>query len=161
MELLNLALSLEEDLQSFYKKQAKLHEGNSLQTVFQLLEKEEEKHTEILRSYSEKLVLPLEDSCILSEVQPIFKEIPDFKSDIKEIPSQLDAYRMALEKEIQSLKFYKDLRDSSQEEQSKKVFDYLIQQEDTHCIILEELVKLVTRPEEWVESAEFGLREDY
>ena len=68
---------------------------------------------------------------------------------------------MALEKEQESLKFYQDLYAVASEEQSKTVFQYLINQEDKHCVILEELVKLVSRPDEWVESAEFGKREDY
>ena len=161
MELLSLALTMEEDLQNFYLKQAELHQGNSLQTVFELLAKEEEKHVEILMSFADKIDLPLKDSDIISEVRPIFKELADFKSDIKLYATQLDAYRMALDKEVESLNFYKNLHDKSQEEQTKQVFRYLIQQEDRHSIILEELVKLVTRPEEWVESAEFGLREDY
>jgi rubrerythrin len=161
MELLSLALALEEDLQNFYLKQAQLHQENDLHIVFELLAKEEEKHVEILMNYADKIDLPLMDSDILSKVRPIFKEMADFKSDIKLYATQLDAYRMALDKEVESLNFYKDLRDKSEGEQLKQVFRYLIQQEDRHCIILEELVKLVTRPEEWVESAEFGLREDY
>ncbi len=161
MELLSLALTLEEDLQSFYQKQAELHQGNSLQIVFELLAKEEEKHVEILMSHADKIDIPLRDNDILAEIRPIFKEISDFKSEIKLYATQLDAYRMALDKEIESLNFYRDLQNKSSEEASKQVFGYLIQQEDKHCIILEELVKLVTRPEEWVESAEFGLREEY
>lgn len=161
MELLDLALSLEEDLQKFYQEQAKLHEGNSLHTVFCLLEQEEINHARILRSYQEDLSIPLSETDILRNVQSIFKEMKDFKNVIKEIPSQLDVYRMALEKEEESLQFYTELRDKAKEESSKKLFSYLMKQEDKHCIILEELVKLVNRPEEWVESAEFGLREEY
>ncbi len=161
MELLDLALSMEEDLKNFYHRQSEIHEGNSLRIVFQLLEREEEKHAEILRSYSDRLVLPQEDSDILSTVRSIFRDNDDFKSEIKDNPSQLDVYRMALQKEEESKKFYEDLGKKATEQQSKKVFEYLTRQEDTHCIILEELVKLVNRPEEWVESAEFGIREDY
>lgn len=161
MELLSLTLTMEEDLKNFYLKQAKLHQGNSLQIVFELLAKEEEKHVEILMNFADKIDLPEMDSGIISKVKPIFKEMSDFKSDIKLYATQLDAYRMALDKEVESLNFYKDLYDKSEEEKLKQVFHYLIQQEDKHCIILEELVKRVTRPEEWVESAEFGLREDY
>lgn len=161
MELFELALSMEMDLKDFYHKQAGIHEGKSLSIVFQLLEKEEEKHAEILRNYSDKLVIPLKDSDILARVHSIFRDNKDFRSEIKDIPSQLDVYRMAQEKEEQSKKFYQELSDTASEEQSKKVFEYLIKQEDIHCIILEELVKLVNRPEEWVESAEFGIREDY
>lgn len=161
MELLEFALSMELDLKDFYKKQADLHKGNCLNTVFTLLAEEEDKHAAILRSYADKIVLPLTDSNILSDVRSIFKQIKDFTLEIKDIPSQLDVYRMALEKEEESKKFYQDLCDKSSEEQSRQVFEYLTAQEDKHCIILEELVKRVSRPEEWVESAEFGIREEY
>ncbi|MBH1939611.1 ferritin family protein [Mobilitalea sibirica] len=161
MELLDLALSLEYDLQGYYRKQAELNEGNSVQAVFTLLQKEEEKHAMILKSYADKIELPLTDSNILSEVQAIFKDLPDFKSEIKIMATQLDVYRLALEKEEQSKEFYQELFDRSSQEQSKKVFGYLINQEDKHCVLLEEFVKRVSRPEEWVESAEFTFREPY
>ena len=49
----------------------------------------------------------------------------------------------------------------SNDPQSKMLFHFLIQQETRHVNLLEELVKQVKRPEEWVESAEFGTREEY
>jgi rubrerythrin len=161
MKILELALSMELDLEKFYREQAELNKENSLKVVFMMLANEEENHAKIIKANADKLTLALEDSNILSEVKSIFKNMVDFTSDIKDLPNQLDTYRMALEKEQHSLKFYKDLYNDASEEQSKKVFHYLMKQEDKHCIILEELVKLVTRPEEWIESAEFGEREDY
>lgn len=161
MKLLELALSMEQDLKDFYEKQADLNKENSLYKVFMLLAMEEEKHAEILRSYSSEIELPLSDSMILDDVKPIFNELDDIKSDIKIIPNQLDVYRIALKKEEESLIFYQDLSDKATDERSKKVFGYLIKQEDNHCILLEELVKRVTRPEEWVESAEFVETEEY
>lgn len=161
MDLLELALSMELDLEKFYNEQAELNKGNTLNVVFKMLAKEEENHANILMAKADKLALPLKDSDILHEVQSIFKNMNDITSDFHDLPTQLDIYREALEKEQQSLKFYQDLCAEASEEQSKKVFQYLINQEDKHCIILEELVKLVSRPEEWVEDAEFGRREPY
>ncbi len=161
MDILELALSMELDLEKFYKEQAELNKDNSLKVVFTMLAKEEENHANILKANADKLTLALEDTNILSEVQSIFKSMVNFTSDIKDIPDQLDTYRMALEKEEESLKFYQDLYADVSDEQSKTVFQYLIKQEDKHCVILEELVKLLTRPEEWIESADFGMREDY
>ncbi|WP_066719202.1 ferritin-like domain-containing protein [Clostridium sp. Marseille-P299] len=161
MEILELALSMELDLEKFYTEQAELNKDNTLNVVFTMLAKEEENHANILMSKADKLTLPLRDSNILHEVQSIFKDMDHITSEFHDIPTQLDIYREALEKEQQSLKFYQDLHAEASEEQSKKVFQYLINQEDKHCIILEELVKLVSRPEEWVEDAEFGRREPY
>lgn len=161
MELLELALSMELDLEKFYTEQAELNKGNTLSVVFKMLAKEEGNHANILMVKADKLTLPSNDSNILDDVQSIFKNVKEIKSDLYDMPTQLDVYREALEKEQQSLKFYQELHDKASEEQSKKVFQYLIDQEDKHCIILEELVKLVSRPEEWVEDAEFGRREPY
>lgn len=161
MEIFDLALSMELDLEKFYRGQAELNDENSLKVVFTLLANEEKNHAKLLGDNANKLSLSLEDSHILSEVQPIFKNIANFTSNIKDLPDQLDIYRMALEKEQQSLKFYKELHVDATEEKTKTVFEYLAKQEEKHCVILEELIKLLTRPEEWVESAEFSVREEY
>lgn len=161
MDTLQLALSLEIDLQKYYYEQAERNKENSLYVVFSMLAKEEENHAKILQSEADKLTLPVQTDNILVEARKLFKQLGDFKTDIKDLPSQLDSYRMALEMEQKSLKFYKNLHDNAPDEKSKITFQYLLKQEDIHCTIMEELVKITTRPEEWVESAEFGLREDY
>lgn len=161
MDTLQLALSLEIDLQKYYHEQAERNKENSLYVVFSMLAKEEENHAKILQSEADKLTLPVQTDNILVEARKLFKQLGDFKTDIKDLPSQLDSYRMALEMEQKSLNFYKNLQDNAPDEKSKITYEYLLKQEDIHCTIMEELVKITTRPEEWVESAEFGLREDY
>lgn len=161
MDTLELALSLEFDLEKYYTEQAEKNKGNSLSVVFNLLAGEERKHAEILLGKEDVLDLKVGDRDILTEAKGLFRQLGDFKSDIKELPSQLDSYRMALEMEEKSLKFYKSLEAGAENDKTRETYGYLMKQEDIHCIIMEELVKLTTRPEEWVESAEFGLREDY
>ncbi len=156
-----MALSLEYDLEKYYRSQAEKNKENSLSVVFTMLAGEEEKHAEILLGKADMLDLKVQDNNILTEARGLFKRMKDFKSDMKELPSQLDSYRMALEMEQKSLEFYKKLHENAADEKAKETYRYLIKQEDNHCIIIEEMVKLTTRPEEWVESAEFGEREDY
>ena len=161
MNIFDFAILMENDIETFYKEQAERNKDNSLKNVFIMLAREEENHAKILKANAAKLTLPLEDSNILEESHFIFKNIDPIKSDYKDLPSQLDLYYYALEKEEESVSLYKDLYSKSTTEEGKTVFSYLIKQEETHCIILEELVKLVQRPEAWVESPEFGEREDY
>ena len=49
----------------------------------------------------------------------------------------------------------------AKDEKEKKIFEFLIEQESDHYKVLEQLVEMVNRPNEWVESAEFGLRKEY
>lgn len=161
MDILNVALLLESDLEKYYIKHADLNKDNSLHIVFTLLSKEEKNHGKLLKSMADNISYDLEESTVLVEAKQIFKNLDNFKSAIASVPSQLEAYRMALDMEIKSFHLYEKLHESAIDEKSKEIFDYLLKQEDNHRIILEELIKLVTRPEEWVESAEFGIREDY
>ena len=152
---------MEKDIENFYKEQAESNKDNNLNVVFTMLAKEEENHSKILRANADKLAIPLEDSNILNESLLIFKNMDPVNSNIRETPTQLELYRYALGKEEESVKLYRDLYVKSTTEQAKTVFNYLIKQEEIHCVIIEELVKMVGRPEEWVESPEFGLRETY
>lgn len=161
MNILEMALSLELDLEKYYKEQALLNEGNQLNTIFLMLAQEENNHAKLLINKRDNLSYDLEDSNLLAHSNKLFKEMKDYKHDIKDIPSQLDSYRMALDKEKQSSTFYENLLKDIQDNNSKTIFTFLLKQENDHCKILEDIILLLTRPEEWVESADFGLREEY
>lgn len=161
MNTLELALSLELDLEKYYNEQALLNKDNNLNIIFLKLAKEETYHANLLRSKRDNLSFILEDSSLLAESVNLFKNLKDYTSKIKDLPTQLDSYRMALEKEKKSVEFYNNLLNDTQEEELKSIFSYLLNQEKIHCKILEDVVVLLTRPEDWVESADFGLREDY
>ncbi len=161
MDALELALSLELDLEKYYKEQAEKNKNNSLNIVFTMLAKEEEKHADILLGKADLFTMSVNEESILIESRKVFGQLKDFESDISDLPSQLDSYLFALDMEHKSLDFYHGLKDNAQDEHAQKTYDYLIKQEEIHCVLLEELVKLTTRPKEWVESAEFGIREDY
>ncbi len=161
MNILDMALSLEYDLEKYYKEQADLYKGSGLDIIFSLLAREESNHVSLLRSKADNLSYNLVESSILTESKSLFKNLDDFHSDIVALPTQLDSYRFALDKEEESYKFYKNAATESTDYSLKEIFQYLIKQENNHCLVLEEIIKLLTRAEEWVESAEFGIREEY
>ncbi len=159
MDTYELALSLEEDLEKYYLEQADKHDDENLKKVFLKLAEAERQHAQLLTDNKEQLTAPVEDKDIVEEVKNLFRDIEDVKSLGKTTPTQLDSYRKALEMEERSLEFYRELKEKDTER--KEIYQFLENEEDKHCIILEEVVKLVERPEEWIESAEFGIREDY
>ncbi len=161
MNILEMAISMEHDLEKYYYEQAELNKDNGLHVTFSLLAKEEENHVRILENYQDKISFELVDEDMFAEARNMFRNIKDFKSEIKDLPSQLDSYRMALEKEKESLLFYQAQKDATDEAKLKEVFSYLVLQEDRHSEILEQLIQMLTNPEEWVESAEFGERKEY
>lgn len=158
MDVLKFAVNMELDGEKYYIEQAVINQKNALNTVFLMLAKEERNHAKLLTCKMEGTPYDLNEP-VPYKIKSVFKGMVDFKSDIKDIPKQLDVYRLALEKEKESIDLYKKLL--SQADKERELFEYLIKQEERHFEMMEEIVKLVNRPNEWVEAAEFGIREDY
>lgn len=100
-------------------------------------------------------------SSTVTEAVNVFKGVSDFKSEIRTTPTQLELYRDVMEREKKSIDLYKEMLAEAVEEQDKELFEFLVLQETNHFTMFEEMVSLLSRPEEWVEDAEFGVRKEY
>lgn len=158
MNILEFAINMELEGEKYYKEQAEKNNDNSLKNIFLILAKDENNHAEILQNKSNNLPYELNNNETLSEAKNLFKGIKDFKNEIKQTPDQLDLYRAALEKEKESIQLYEKLLSEANDDKSKDLFNFLINQEKDHYTTLDELVSQLNKSNDWVESAEFGLR---
>lgn len=161
MNTLDFAIKMELDGEQYYKKQAEINKENNLYSVCMMLAADESHHAKILISMKERLAVELQDSDTLQKAKNVFSGIGDIEMALKPIPNQLDFYRMASEKETQSIELYSEMLSKAEDKQEAEVFEYLIGQEKQHFEILDNLAELLRHAEEWVESAEFGLRKDF
>lgn len=161
MNYLDMAIKLETEGETFYLEQADKNSGSEIERVFRLLANEERKHRELLENLSKKLdyTIPETDSEI--EFESIFRDEKDFKLETVVEPKQIDVYRLALQKEKESIELYQKMKEESSDEEEKTLVDFLIKQEENHYKIFNNIVELLRKSEEWVESAEFGKRETY
>jgi rubrerythrin len=158
MDILKFAIEMEKEGEQYYKEQAENNRDNSLYTVFMNLAKDECHHAQIIENKVKGIAYKPEAS-VSNWTKNVFDGVDDFKIEVKEIPQQLDAYRMALQKEKESIELYQNLLKETKED--KMLFEFLIAQEEGHYKIIDEIITLVNRPNEWVENAEFGKREEY
>ena len=162
MNVLQLAIGLEEKLEAYYLEQAEAAENTGLSKVFRLLAREERKHAELLMKHETKIAdLVLSNSDVLAEAKELFLEMLPVKNEIKSSVNQLDVYRFAQEKEQESMIAYEKLNNEATGDEEVEIFTFLLNEERKHYNILEELILFVSKPEEWVEDAEFGLRKEY
>jgi len=161
MNTLEFAINMELDGEKYYLKQAEINKDNSLYNVCTSLANDEANHARILRSKLAGTFFALEDTDTLTKAKSIFRNIGDFKNKIQAIPSQLDFYKMALDKEKQSIELYDGFLSEAADEYEKALFEYLVKQEKDHYVTLDELVTLLSHAEEWVENADFGLRQEF
>ncbi|MCD6322774.1 MAG: ferritin family protein [Clostridiales bacterium] len=158
MNILEFAVNMEKEGEAFYRSQAKENEGGNLFKVFSILADDEKQHAKILSGLlkNEKTELSYSE---ISNVSGVFKDF--FKKDIKLKPVQLDIYRKALKKETESINLYIKLLEETSEPNEMEIFDYLIKQEELHHTAIEDIIYHLEKAESWVESAEFGTREEY
>lgn len=161
MNSIEFAIKMEHDGEKYYREQAENNQDNPLNVIFLFLADDEKGHAVILENELKKINYELSDNQTLSNTDNVFKDRGEFKNKFEKIPDQLDAYRIALQMEKDSIELYQKFLDEATDEQTKKLFGYLVKQEENHFKIFDNLINLVERPEEWVEDAEFGVREEY
>jgi rubrerythrin len=74
--------------------------------------------------------------------------------------SEIELYKKALEIEQQSRDFYLEKADEVAEAQ-KEIFLELADEEKKHFFLIENIIDFVSRPERWLENAEFYHLEEY
>lgn len=161
MHSLDYAIKTEVDGAEFYSEQAHKNSGTTLQKIFDLLAAEERQHEVMLRHILSDIFPEIPDDVSLKNTKSIFSDLDNFKEEIRSNPHQISVYRMAREMEQKSIDLYEKMNTEAKNDVEKSVLQYLIVQEKHHYQMMDEFVIRIGRPDEWVESAEFGPREDY
>jgi rubrerythrin len=73
----------------------------------------------------------------------------------------LDLLRRAMDLERQTEAFYREHAEGADDARVTRLLGELAQVEHSHYALVSSLVEYYNRPNEWVESAEFGPRPDY
>lgn len=160
MDILKFAINMELEGEKFYTEQAEANRDNKLYGVFSALAADERHHALILQKKIEGKSAELNAGNLI-KVKNVFSNSNLFNIETKQHASQLDSYRQALIKEKESIDLYKMLLSETSDTGDTEFFNYLIEQEKEHHAAIEDLILLLERTESWVESAEFGVREDY
>ncbi len=161
MNRLEFAIQMEKDGQAYYLELAEANKENRLASLFHKLANDERIHAEILSKRLKDLPYELSDNEELLDFENAFASNREMKNDIRSTLTQLDVYQAVLDRELKSVELYRDMRQTANQGKDKILLDFLVFQETAHAKIFQGLVDLLTRPEEWVEDAEFGIREEY
>lgn len=161
MKSLEFAIKMEKDGEQYYLEQAKVHQGTGLEKVFLLLAQDEQEHARILQHHADQIEYALEDGLAYQAFRNVFSDLDEFKVEEKQLPDQLDAYEHALKFEEDAINLYHDMLAEAETETDKRLFQFLIEQEKLHKQVFQDIVEHLRKAKQWVESAEFGLQEDY
>jgi len=162
MNIYEYAMKMEKDSENYYSELANKTDDAGLRNILKMLANDEVKHYNIIEKMVEAdASAELAETGILKNAKNIFIKIKGknivFNFDLP----QVDFYRKAQEFEEKSYKFYLEMSDKVEIKSQKKIFLKLAEEEKKHMFLLENLVEFVSRPETWIEDAEFNHLDDY
>jgi len=162
MNIYQYALQLEKDSENYYRELAQKTENIGLQNILKMLAEEEVKHYKIIEQMMKGEASPeLAETDLLKKAKNIFMKIKGKEIVFKFDLAQVDFYRKAQEFEEKSYKYYKEMSDKVEIELQKKILIKLAEEEKKHLFLLENVVEFLSRPETWIENAEFNHLDDY
>jgi rubrerythrin len=159
-DIFEYAMQMEKDGEDYYRRLAQQTGNNGMKTILTMLADEEVKHYNALEKIKTEKT-QIAESEILADAKNIFVQIKEsgesFDFDIK----QTELYKKARDIEKKSQNFYTEKANEVTEEYQKELFLKLADEEKKHYILLDNIIEFVSRPEQWLENAEFFHMEEY
>ncbi|MGA1980223.1 MAG: ferritin family protein [Sedimentisphaerales bacterium] len=160
MNIFDFAMEKEKYSEDYYRQLAAKSNNKSLKTVFNMLADEEAKHYKIVSDMKEDITPDLAETTVLSDAKDIFAKMRESAQSFNFNISQTELYRKALAIEKQSQDFYLG-KANEVEKAHKEIFLKLADEEKKHYFLLENIIDFVSRPQTWLENAEFYHLDEY
>ncbi|MCP4542240.1 MAG: ferritin family protein [Chloroflexi bacterium] len=165
LSALETAIQIEKDGLVFYTEAAKQVDDPKGKKMFQTLARDEQLHLQLFENAREALLNKKnwpslekvkEISPEKSIRQPVFPTGDEIK--LVKIPDrQLAALRQGLQSEEDSILFYSKQKEQIDDPDAKKMYAYLIEQEEGHRTILQGELDYLTGTGFWFDVQEFNL----
>ncbi len=160
MDVLEYAIQMEKDGEAYYRQLALSTSNHGLQAILTMLADEEVKHQNIFEQMKSSKP-QVQESQLLTRAKNIFAEMQGSEEPLPDESSQVELYRKAQELEKKSETYYLEQADKTDNEENAAIFQVLAQEEARHYVMLENIIEFVSRPDTWLENAEFNHLEDY
>jgi len=143
-EVFKIAMDIEENGRSFYEKAQKKIDSEEVKSIFKALGLAEIQHKELFASLLAKLPASARESNVwdpqnemdqylkMMADMHVFRTGDDLDSRLAHVSNVLDALKLALEFEKDSIVFFLSMKDMTEEKQGRDLIDQLIKEEMNH-----------------------------
>ena len=159
MNIYAYAMKMEKDGEAFYHAIAAETSDEGLKTIATMLADQELKHYNAIFEMP-KSVCVLAGTDVLNDAKNIFAKMQGQKVFVSE-QKQIEAYRKAQDIEKQSEKFYLTKVIEVDDPAQKRLFERLAKEEKKHYFLLENIIEFLSRPQQWLENAEWYHLDEY
>ncbi len=160
VDIFEYAMQMEKEGENYYRRLARQRANKGLQTILTMLANEEVKHYNAIEKI--KIAEPhMAETTILADAKNVFVQIQESGESFDFDLGQIEFYKKAQDIEERSRDFYLEKSGQVKEDYQKDLFLRLADEEKKHYFLLENIIEFVSRPETWLENAEFCHLEEY
>jgi rubrerythrin len=161
MNMFDYAMQMEKDGEVFYRELAEKTGSSGLKNIFITLAENEVQHYNTFKAMKENSDYNFKETQILNESKNIFIKLKEQGVEAS-VSKQKEAYEKALEIEKQSIEYYEGLLQKEiKSDVQKNVISKIKEEEKKHYFLIENIIEFVSRPETWLENAEFNHLDEY
>ncbi len=160
MDIYSYAMQMEKDGENFYHEIAKKTKHPGVRSIVNMLAEAEVQHYQTFLKLKNNESAPLADLVYLSTIKNIFVRMREGKDPMVEDGSETELYRKAQAIEEKTRDFYRGKSGEVPPDQ-RSILLKIANEEQQHYDILENIIQMVTRPDNWLENAEWYRLDEY
>lgn len=161
MDVYGYALQLEKDGEDYYRECAAQTASAGLRGILLMLADAEVRHYELFQRLQAGEEAVLGDAALLAGVVNVFVELRRSAGAGAASSTEAELYRKAQGLERKSWEFYESAARRAASPGEKLLFERVAVEERMHYRILQGIIDFVSRPEQWLENAEWHHLEEY
>jgi rubrerythrin len=155
---------MERDGQAYFEVQAGRMSNKALKQIFDELANDEKRHYEIFKAMSEGKTPSIDEAFktdILTTTKNVFQQLKDsgekmeFADDVKQV------WIKARDIEDDAESFYREKANEATDSAQKAMWNRIADEEHKHWVAMNNVVNFLSRPEQWLEDAEWTNLEAY
>ncbi len=160
MDIYTYAMQMEKDGENYYHEIAQRTKHPGVRNIVLMLAEAEVRHYQTFQHLRNHETAPLADLVYLSTIKNIFVRMREGKEALAEDGDETKLYRKAQTIEEKTRDFYRAKAPEVPANQ-REVLLTISNEEQKHYDILENIIQMVTRPDNWLENAEWYQLEEY
>lgn len=161
MNIFEYAMNMEKDGENYYRELAQGTEDKGLKNILNMLADDEVKHYKIFNEMNKNEKPEMIQTQVLTRAKNIFSQLKEENATFDHDMPQKELYEKAQQVERRSHEFYEEKAKEVEDPHHKELLLSIAGEEKRHYFLLENIIQYISRPQQWVENAEFHHLEEY
>ncbi len=159
--IFQFAIDTEREAELYYRNLADKTSHTGMKNILTRLAEEEVRHAKIIADMAAGRTDVPSATTVLPDVKAMFSKIVSNNLKLEPAVTAVDVYQKAKDFEIKSRDFYQAKAGEVNNPKQKEVLLFLAEEEKKHAFLIDNIISFVSRPESWLEDAEFNHLDEY